>query len=189
MQIDNFLNILMENIIFFIIGLLLILIFLASISIIHMRTIRDDINIRWYNLVEKLQYRQDLVPNLIETLRSYMPEKEITNHAKLINNTIDIRARATRNSNPGASKVVVEHDLSRHILQLMNMGAKYNEVGRSTNYLELKKDFADLNKKIEARTNKYNERVRIHNEQLARPYNYIPAKLMRYGKKYIFEFE
>lgn len=179
----------MESIIFVSIGVLLFLVFLFSISIIHIRTIRDAINLKWYNLVEKLQYRQDLIPNLIETLRGNVPEDEIKKHGKLINDTINIRARAARNSNAGASKVVVEHDLSRHITQIFNLGAKYNNFGRSTNYLELKKDFSDLRKKIEKRTNDYNEIVRKHNKEIQYTYNLLPSKLMRYGKKKIFEFE
>lgn len=154
-----------------------------------MRTIRDDINLRWYNIVEKLQYRQDLIPNLIETVRLYLKEDELGEHEKLINQTIEIRSRAARNVDPGAPKVVVEHDLSRHIKQLINLGGKYNNLGRSTNYLELNKDFDDLNKNINEMAIKYNEKVRNHNLELSRFYNYIPAKLMNYSKKTIFEFE
>ena len=50
----------MTNIIFIGIGILILLLFLFSVSIIHIRALIDDLNLRWYNLVEKLQYRHRL---------------------------------------------------------------------------------------------------------------------------------
>lgn len=173
---------------FILIGLVLLLVFFFSLAVVGIRTVRDDINLRWYNLVEKLQYRQDLVPNLIETLRTCVPESEISKHKELVDKIIEVRARAARNVEPGSSKIVVEKNLGEQIIRIMNLGPNYNDFGRSTNYLELKKDFADLDKKIKKMTDEYNEKVKHHNLKINRFYNFIPAKLMNYGKKEIFEF-
>lgn len=179
----------MENIIFVLTGVLLLLIFVLSLSVIHLRSIRDDINIRWYNISEKLQYRQDMIPNLIETARLKIPQDELKKHKELIDDTIEIRKKAARNTDTDSQKITVEHNLSQHISQIFNLGAKYNEFGRYINYLELQKDFAELRKNIQKMTNEYNKKVRSHNAEIKKIYNYIPAKLMKYGKKTIFEFE
>lgn len=179
----------MLNTIFLIFGIVILLIFLLSIVIIHIRSLRDDINTRWYNIADKLQYRQDLLPNLIETIRLFIPKEELIKHEEFINKTIEIRSRAEKNTNPGAKKIVVEHDLSNHVNQLIKIAKQNNDLRRSTNFLELKKELSDIGDEIEKLTSDYNQKVRHHNDVIKRPYNVLPALIMRYKKKTIFEFE
>ncbi len=150
---------------------------------------RDEINTRWYNLADKLQYRQDLVPNLIETIKSHMPEDKKADYEKVINQTIQIRGRAGKNVKPGMKKIVVEHDLSSHIGQLLDLAIGNPELSQNTNYLEIKKEFKDIRKGIDEMSGEYNKKVRHHNRSVKKIYNAIPALLMRYSKKKIFEFE
>jgi hypothetical protein len=127
-----------ENIIFIIIGTLILAIFAFSISVIHMRTLRDEINIRWYNLVDKLQYRQDLLPLLIETMKKFIDKNEkFEEKIKLL---IEVRSRAGKNTKPGMEKMVVEHDLSRKIAELIKLADTNEELQRNTIYLEVKKE-------------------------------------------------
>ena len=114
---------------------------------------------------------------------------EISKHEDLMNKTIELRSRSGKNSNPGAEKIVNEHELSAHIKQLFLIGNHYDELGKSTNFLELKKEISDMNIEIENLTSDYNKKVRHHNSVIKRPYNVVPAIIMRYKKKNIFEFE
>lgn len=179
----------MDNIIFIGIGIAIILIFLGSISVIHIRTMRDEINIKWYNLAEKLQYRQDLIPNLIETIRLKMPEEKKSEYEQIIQKVILIRAKAGMNSNPGSEKMADEHALSDSIKQLFDLSIGNTALAQNTNFLELKKEIKDIEKNLEEMSSKYNEKVRHHNRAIRKFYNAIPAFIMRYSKKRIFEFE
>ena len=179
----------MGDIIFVSIGLGVILIFLGSLSIIRIRTIRDEINTRWYNLADKLQYRQDLIPNLIETIKRYIPEDKKVKYEKIIQKAIEVRAKAGKNVKPGVEKVIVEHDLSTGINQLLDLSLENPELRKDTNFLELKKELKDIREEIEEMSNEYNKKVREHNRIIGKIYNLIPALLMRYSKKKIFEFE
>lgn len=179
----------MQNLVFIIFGVVIILIFLFSVAVIHIRSLRDDINIRWYNLIDKLQYRQDLVPNLIETVRLFIPQNEIPQHNDLISQIIEIRSRAGKNTKASAEKIVVEHNLSDHLKKLFDLGLKYPEFAKSTNFLELKKELSDIRADIEKLSDEYNQKVRHHNNVIKRPYNIAPAFLLRYKRKQIFEFE
>lgn len=180
---------LMENIIFIGIGIGIVLLFLGSMSIIHLRTMRDEINIRWYNLADKLQYRQDLIPNLIETIRLHTPEEKKSEYENIIEQTIQIRSKAGNNVKPGMEKIVVEHDLSNHIKQLIDLSIGNSELSQNTNFLELRKELKDISEELEKLSNEYNQKVRNHNRTLKRIYNVIPALLMRFSKKKIYEFE
>lgn len=177
----------MDNIIFILIGVVILAVFVFSISVIHMRTIRDEINIRWYNLVDKLQYRQDLLPLLVETMRRYLGDDEkFKEKIKLL---IDVRARAAKNIKPGMEKIVVEHDLSRKVAELIKLGETNEKLRLDTIYLEVKKELSDIRGEIEKLSNDYNNRVRKHNNIIHRPYNVVPALALKYNKKQIFEFE
>ena len=178
----------MVNTIFLVSGIVILLIFLLSLSVIHIRSVRDDLDNRWYNLAEKLQYRQDLMPNLIETVRLFIPAEKLSVHKVLIQKSIDLRHAAAKNIEPGSDKIIEEHELSKKIEELIQLGKKYDALGKSTNYLELSKEFKDLRKQIEELTIDYNNKVRNYNSIIARPYNLPPALLMKYRKKLVFEF-
>lgn len=176
----------MSNVIFIIIGVVILAIFAFSLSVIHIRTLRDEINIRWYNLIDKLQYRQDLLPLLIETMRGYLSDDKFNEKVKLL---IDVRARAGKNTTSGMKKMVVEHDLSRKIAEMIKLADTTENLGRNTIYLEVRKELNDMRLDIEKLSSDFNNRVRNHNNILHRPYNVIPALALGYKKKQIFEFE
>ena len=175
--------------IFLIGGIAVLLVFLLSLSIIHIRSLRDDLNNRWYNLTDKLQYRQDLIPNLIETVRTFIPKEKLSSHQNLIQETIDARILAAKNLKPGSEKILQEHALSKEINALFSLGQQYDDLGKSTNYLELKKEFKDIKTAIQDMVKDYNFRVRHHNSVIKRPYNVLPAVLMRFSKKHIFSLD
>jgi len=179
----------MENIIFIGIGIVIVLIFLGSMSIVHIRTMRDDLNIRWYNLADKLQYRQDLIPNLIETIRLHIPDNKKTEYEKIIEQSIQAREKAGKNAFPGAEKITIEHSLSGNIKQLLDFAVENRELAQNTNFLELRKEFKEISKEIEEMSSDYNNKIRHYNRSITKAYNLFPALLMRYSKKKIFEFE
>ncbi len=178
----------MQNTIFIVLGIIIILIFFFSISVIHIRALRDDINIRWYNLVDKLQYRQDLFPLLVETARLFITEKN-KEFEEMVEKTIEVRARASMNSICSMKKIVVEHDFSRHLKEIFQFCESINELRVNTVYLEVKKNIYDIEKEINKLEIDYNDKVRNHNNVIARFYNMPAALTLRYGKKLIFEFE
>jgi len=179
----------MSNTIFIIIGLVVLIIFFFSVAVIHIRSLRDDIDKRWYNLADKLEYRQDMVPNLIETARLFIPPEQITSDNDLIAKTIETRANAGKNVKLGSDKIIQEHDLSKQINDLFALGQKYEILGKSTNYLELKKEFKDINAEIEKLSHDFNDKVRHHNGVISRPYNIVPSMILGFKRLQIFEFE
>ncbi|MBA4336923.1 hypothetical protein C0416_04105 [bacterium] len=179
----------MEHIIFISIGVVIFLVFLGSMSIVHIRTMRDDLNTRWYNLADKLQYRQDLMPNLVETIRLHIPDNKKIEYERIIDQSIQVRDKAGKNAVPGAEKIAIEHSLSGNIKQLLDLAIENRELSQNTNFLELRKEFKEISKEIEEMSNEYNVKVRHHNRSVKRIYNLIPVLLMRYSKKKIFEFE
>ena len=178
----------MYDLIFISAGIVIILIFFFSVSVIHIRTLRDDINLRWYNLVDKLQYRQDLLPILIETARLFITEKQV-DFNRLTDQTIKARMNAGTVTKPSTDKIVYEHEFSRHLKKVIELCETADALRVNSIYLEIKKEIRDIEKDIHRLEQGYNEKVRNHNNIIGRFYNMPAASALRYDKKLIFEFE
>ncbi len=178
----------MYDLIFISAGIVIILIFFFSVSVIHIRTLRDDINLRWYNLVDKLQYRQDLLPVLIETARLFITEKKV-DFERLTDQTIKARKNAGTITKPSTDKMVYEHEFSRYLKKIIELCESIDALRVNSIYLEIKKEMADIEKDIHRLEQDYNAKVRNHNNVIERFYNVPAASALGYGKKIIFEFE
>jgi hypothetical protein len=178
----------MYDLIFISFGILIILIFFFSVSVIHIRTLRDGINVRWYNLVDKLQYRQDLLPILIETARLFITEKKV-DFERLTDKTIKARERAGTITKSSTDKIVNEHEFSRNLKEIIDLCETVDALRVNSIYLEIKKEINDIEKDIHRLEQDYNEKVRNHNNVIGRFYNLPAVAALRFDKKNIFEFE
>lgn len=176
----------METIHFLIIGIALIafIVLWLAIGFKHLKNLQKEIVQYWEDLDELLRKRQDIVPNLIETVRQY-----IQNHESEIENLITLRMLSAKQYFPGAEKIMHEHELSAAINQLFAWRKENPELGRDTNFLEVKKEIEELGDKIEIRTRDYNEKVRYYNESLDKFYLKLIKLLFGFKRADIFEFE
>ena len=125
-----------------------------------------------------------ILPNLIETVRKFEEGQDV-----LVERMIQERIKAAREYSPGAKKIEYEHDLTFTINEMVILGKRNPELGRNTNFLELKTEIDDLEQNIEQKTKKYNEMVRAYNSNRKRVYLKPLAAVMGYKVKNIFEVE
>lgn len=154
------------------------------VGVRHLNHLRDVINEQWGSVLEGLAKRADMLPNLIETVRKFVEGQEV-----LIERMIQQRVTASREYLPGAKKLEYEHDLTTTINEMFALGRKNQELGRDTNFLELKKEMDDLEQNIEQKTKKYNGMVREYNSHRKSVYLKPIAAFMRYKVENIFDVE
>lgn len=142
------------------------------------------VNDEWEAMVNGLKKRHDLVPNLIETLRAHTDKQE-----EIVQELIQVRAKAMRLNFADAYKVEVEYELSKLINRVIDFGRTMQEMSLQTNFLELRKEIADLESNVETHSDHYNEIVRAFNDLLARTWFKPWGKLFGYKPKNIFEIE
>ncbi len=142
---------------------------------------RGEIREQWEKVMNNLRKRQDLVPNLIETVRYF----EVGNG--IYKKLIEGRQNAARVNYAGAKKIEYEHDFSQMINNLMKAAEEYKEVKTDSNYLEVKRDINKTEEKIEEETEKYNELVRKYNKH--RKILFLKPLSTVFGFKYINIFE
>ncbi len=154
---------------------------LAAIALLflylHLKSVRDEIKAYWKTILDKMRIRDDMVPNLIETVRKYTKDEE-----KILNELTALRAKSWPMEKADGQKVNAELSLTDDLRAVWKLPQKVPALNLDTNFLSLKKDFHDLGKEIDGMVDVYNKKIRSFNGQ-------VGFALMGMNKFPIFEFE
>lgn len=112
------------------------------------------------NVEVQLQRRFDLVPNLVETVKSFsIQEKRVLDS---LNSILDKYLQAT-NCN---EKLLLERDLNNNLRSLYTISGNYPQLSSSQHFLELQKSLSELEEDISYARQFYNDAVTIYNNAL-----------------------
>ncbi len=135
----------------------------------------------WSDIDVQLKRRYDLIPNLIETVKGYA-----THERELFEKVTQARAAAM-----GATGIdergKAENALSQTLKSLFAVSENYPELKASTNFLQLQKELADTEDKIQASRRFYNANVRDLNIAIESFPSNIFAKIFVFKKMDLFE--
>ncbi len=174
----------LKNILIVVSAVVFIVLLWTIIGFRYLKGLKKQIAEQWEKVDEKLRKRQDLIPNLIETLRMYDQNQEV-----LIKNLIEQRMRAAKEYFAGPKKIEYEYDVSKSIGEIFGLAVGNKNFGSDTNFLELKKEIEDLMTGIEEESKKHNEIVRKYNQQKDSWILAILAKVFGFKEADIFEGE
>ncbi len=108
-----------------------------------------------------LQQRNDLIPNLVETVKGY---------AKHENNTL-VEVIKWRNQSATATtpeaQTEAANGLNRALINVLSLAENYPELKADKNFLSLQSDLKDLEEKINHARRYYNGTVREYNQSIA----------------------
>lgn len=135
----------------------------------------------WSDIEVQLKRRYDLIPNLVETVKGYVKHERET-----LEKVTEARTKAM-----GASglqdKAEAENMLSATLKTLFAVSENYPDLKANANFLDLQRELADTENKIQAARRFYNTNVRDLNTKIETfPSNMI-ARLFRFEKKEFFE--
>lgn len=133
---------------------------LLTISIIiilsYFHSLKQEIELRWVNLMEKLHIRLDKIPNLIETVRSSAKSPEE------FQNLIQLRSKSWAFNNASAEKVQIELEITEKLRSIWENFTSALHV--NTNFLALKTEFHTIDKEILRLAENYNNKVKHYNQ-------------------------
>ncbi len=147
------------NLIIVVLALVIIAIFWVAVGVRHLKFLQKAIKNEWELIDEDLRKRQDLIPNLIETVRAFANDQEA-----VIQRLIEMRILAAKEYFPSVKKIEYENDLTRDLNMIFEMAKANSKLATDTNFLELRKEIEDMEQTVETKTRKYNEMVRYYNE-------------------------
>lgn len=108
----------------------------------------------WSDIDVQLKRRYDLIPNLVETVKGYAAHEK-----ELLEKVTQARANAM-NAQGVQGKAQAENMLSDTLKSLFAVSENYPDLKASANFLELQRELADTENKIQAARRFYNTNVR-----------------------------
>ncbi|MDR2616829.1 MAG: LemA family protein [Endomicrobium sp.] len=144
-------------------------------------TFKNRIIESWSDVEVQMRRRYDLIPNFVETVKSY------AFHEK---NTLDavIKARNTAVSVTGIEdKAKAENVLSGTLKSLFALSENYPNLKANENFLELQKELANTENKIQASRRFYNSNVLALNIRLETFPSNIIGKVFNFEKQNFFK--
>ncbi len=134
----------------------------------------------WSDIDVQLKRRHDLIPNLVETVKGYMAHEK-----NVFEKVTEARTRAI-GAQSKDEKLGAENALSGTLKTLFAVSENYPELKANANFLELQRELADTENKIQAARRFYNGNVMEYNTKISVfPTNLI-AGIFRFKKEEFF---
>jgi hypothetical protein len=150
----------------------------------HLKGIHDEVLLCWKGILEKMRLRNDMIPNLVETVRKCTREEE-----KLLNSLVALKSKSWPLEESNGPKANAELSLSDDLHAVWRLTQKFPQLNLDTNFLALKKDFRDLGKEIDEQVEVYNKKLRAFNKNADLPLIGQLLAAVHLKKFQVFEFE
>lgn len=165
-------------------GILLVVVLWMVGAFNGLVSIRNQCDEAWSNVDTELKRRYDLIPNLVNTVKGYAQHEKT-----LLEQVVSLREKASANHGSPSSQAKDEAQLVRAMGQLMVRLEAYPDLKANTNFLELQKELANTENRIQASLRFYNGNVRENNNKIEQFPSNIVAGMFRFVKKEFFELE
>lgn len=114
----------------------------------------------WSDIDVQLKRRYDLIPNLVETVKGYMAHE-----SNVFEKVTEARTQAI-GARSKDEKLEAENTLSGTLKTLFAVSENYPDLKANTNFLELQRELADTENKIQAARRFYNGNVLDYNTKI-----------------------
>ena len=117
----------------------------------------EVVNQDWADLDAQLRNRDDLIPDLISTVKVYAPDEE-----DVFTGIADTLGKLAVATTPSA-RAEANENLTTALGRLLAIAKSYPELNTDNDYIRLQIELADAEKRIEVSSRKYNDDVEIYN--------------------------
>ena len=166
-----------------IIGIVVVVIIGCAIAGIYnnLVTLRNRIDNAWQNIDTQLQRRNDLIPNLVETVKGYASHEKET-----LNAVVSARNAATSAATPD-EKMAADNVLTGALRQLFAVAEAYPDLKANTNFIQLQTTLEDTENKISYARQSYNDCVLNYNNGIQTFPGNIFAGIFQFKERHGFE--
>ena len=129
-----------------------------------------------------LKKRYDLVPNLVNTVKTYMKHEK-----DLLTKVTEMRAKATSGRLSDDERVELDNKLTRALGGIMVAVENYPDLKANQNFLQLQGSLNEIEEQISAARRAYNAAATTYNNAIEMFPTNIMASMMNYKRKHVFE--
>ena len=146
--------------------------------------LRQHVRESWSGIDTELRRRYDLIPNLVETVKGYAAHER-----RVLETVTEARNRAAGSTGSPESQAKDENAFVGSLRQLFAVAENYPNLKASENFLQLQKELANTEDRIQAARRFYNANVRDINTRVEVFPSNIIAGMFRFTKEEFFEIE
>jgi LemA protein len=164
--------------------LLLLVLFIGG----YVRTTYNDLvsqqvgtQTAWSQVENQLQRRNDLIPNLVETVKGYAKQE-----TTIFTAIADARARIG-SAQSVDQKIAANNELSSALARLLVVVENYPVLKSSENFMRLQDELAGTENRISVERMRYNETVQAYNTHLRQFPSNLVASAFNFEAKPLFE--
>jgi LemA protein len=164
-----------------VIGVIVLLALIVGGSLTSTRnelvTERESYRAAWQQVDVALQRRNDLIPNLVETVKGFAKQEQA-----VINSVTQARAAMMGARTPEQS-IAADQELRSALGRLFVIVENYPELRSNENFLRLQDELAGTENRIAVERRKYNEAVQRYNTNIELFPKNIAASLFGFGRE------
>ena len=123
-------------------------------------TRKNRVEEAWADIEVQLKRRYDLIPNVVESVKGY------AGHEKSVFENVTKARTAAMSATTASQHASAENILSGTLKSLFAVAENYPDLKANMNFLELQRELADTENKIQASRRFYNGNVRDYNTLL-----------------------
>jgi LemA protein len=132
---------------------------------------RQLIDNAWANVETELRRRYDLIPNLVRTVEGYA-----THEREVLRSVVEARRAAVQTDGGVEDQVGPERALVRSLQSLLAVAEAYPDLKADAHFLELQRELAITEDRIQAARRLFNGNVRDYNQRVQSvPSNLVAA--------------
>ncbi len=169
-----------------IIGIVLVVLLLLYVIVTYngLVRLRNRIQNAWAQIDVQLRRRYDLIPNLVETVKSYAAHERETLDA-----VVQARAGAVSATGSPASQAAAEGPLIGALRQLFAVSEQYPALKANENFLSLQHELAVTEDRLQAARRFYNANVQDYNRRVESFPSNVIASQFRFTQEQFFEID
>ena len=135
----------------------------------------------WQTIDAQLQRRNDLIPNLVETVKGYAAHESTT-----LQNVTDARA-AVMGAQSAKQRMEAENALEGTLKSLFAVSENYPDLKANQNFLDLQAQLSDTEDKISYMRQSYNDTVMKYNNAIQTFPGVLFAGIFHFEKRNSFD--
>lgn len=120
----------------------------------------EEVNKAWSDIDTQLQRRNDLIPNLVSTVKGYAAHEE-----GVFTGIADARGKLAGATTP-AAKAEADAALTAGLGRLLAIAESYPELKANENFIRLQDELAGTENRIAVARKRYNDSVKIYNMRI-----------------------
>jgi LemA protein len=166
------------------IGVALLLALWVAVIYNNLVRVRNAVDESWSDIDTELKRRYDLIPNLVNTVKSYAAHEKQT-----LERVVELRNQAQAPHAGLADRARDENMLSGALRQLFALAENYPDLKANQNFLQLQAELANTEDRIQRARRFYNANVRDLNNRIEVFPSNLVAGSFGFQKREFFELE